>query len=102
MYYRRVCTVAEVFDHLGFHLITRASDNTSPYFIKLFKMRLERYMHGVGHPPELRSRLPALGVAEEEFLAAQNDPLLRANLVLRCGSDLDMRPTQDDWSIRVR
>ncbi|KAJ6505110.1 hypothetical protein C8R45DRAFT_1090861 [Mycena sanguinolenta] len=102
IYDRRVHTVSEVSDHFYFSTVTRALDLTTPYFAALFRLRLVCYIHRIGHPVELRSQLPALGVSEQEFISTQNDPLLRANLVLRCGSDSDMRPTQDNWTINFR
>ncbi|KAF7372512.1 hypothetical protein MVEN_00113100 [Mycena venus] len=100
IYDRCVHNINEVFDHLHFNLTTRASNLTTPYYAKLFKIRLHHYLCGVGHPPELRSRLIALGISEEIDVTA-NDPLLRANLVLVCGTDSDLRPTQDDWAVTV-
>ncbi|KAJ6598817.1 hypothetical protein B0H10DRAFT_2231418 [Mycena sp. CBHHK59/15] len=99
IYDRRVTAVDQVADHLRFQVVSRASDLTTPYFVKLFKLRLHHYLRGVGHPSELCERLQAFGVSEQEFIASRYDPLLRANLMLLCGSDSDMRPTLDDWSI---
>ncbi|KAF7350247.1 hypothetical protein MVEN_01328200 [Mycena venus] len=101
IYDRRVHTVDEVVKHLCFNTVSCTS--TTPYYIKLFRLRLERCMNGVGHPLELQSCLEALGtVSEQEFIASANDPLLCANLVLLCGTDSDLRPTQDDWTISFK
>lgn len=64
-------------------------------------LRVDNYIHGVGHPPEMRGQLPALGISDTEFLAGRSDPLLRANLILKCGSDSDMTPVAHRWRIIV-
>ncbi|KAJ6560961.1 hypothetical protein B0H10DRAFT_2240199 [Mycena sp. CBHHK59/15] len=68
IYDRRVTAVDQVADHLRFQVVSRASDLTTPYFVKLFKLRLHHYLRGVGHPSELRERLQAFGVSEQELL----------------------------------
>ncbi|KAJ7238534.1 hypothetical protein B0H12DRAFT_1237888 [Mycena haematopus] len=102
MYDRRVHDVEEVSAHFRFYIITRALDLTTPYFMKLFRLRLNRYVHGTGHPAELHDQLLAYGVTEQEIVDMQRDSLLRANLILCCASDGDMRPTQDNWTIEFK
>jgi hypothetical protein len=87
--------------HLKYNIITRTLDGTTGYFAKLFRLRLERYLHGVGHPLELWWRLRDLGISEEDFRADESNPLLRANLVLHCGTESDMLPIEDNWQIFV-
>ncbi|KAJ7144543.1 hypothetical protein C8R44DRAFT_725469 [Mycena epipterygia] len=95
IYDRRVKTVEDISSHLRFHIATRASDMTTAYFAKLFELRLQNYIHGVGHPLQLRM----LEVSEDKFTADRNNPLLRSNLILGAASDSDMCPTDDDWEI---
>ncbi|KAF8188551.1 hypothetical protein K438DRAFT_1972254 [Mycena galopus ATCC 62051] len=99
IYDRRVHNVEDVADHLQFIVIGRAPNLTTPYFAALFRLRLKHYMHGRGHPPELYRFLEAFGVSEEQAVTSRNDSLLRANLILRCGSDSDLRPSEDNWKI---
>ncbi|KAJ7034299.1 hypothetical protein C8F04DRAFT_1183352 [Mycena alexandri] len=99
IYDRRVKTVDAVATHLGSQIASRSPDNTSPYFVKLFMLRVHNYIYGVGHPPEMRRQLPVLGISDAEFLASRGDPLLCANLILKCGSDSDMTPVADRWRI---
>ncbi|KAF8145147.1 hypothetical protein K438DRAFT_1782182 [Mycena galopus ATCC 62051] len=99
IYDRRVHNVEEVADHLQFFVIGRALNLTTPYFAALFRLRLKRYIHGHGHPPELYHVIEAFGVSQAEAVASRSDPLLRANLILRCGSDGDLRPSEDNWKI---
>ncbi|KAJ7245901.1 hypothetical protein B0H12DRAFT_1306591 [Mycena haematopus] len=97
LYDRRIRAVDDVITHLKY-LNPLRPRKTSAYFVKLFQLRLERYAHGRGHPNGVR----CLNVTEEEFQLCRNDPLLRANLILRGGSDSDMRPMEPTWSINVR
>ncbi|KAK7027640.1 hypothetical protein R3P38DRAFT_2526430, partial [Favolaschia claudopus] len=99
IYDRRVHRIEEVQDHLSYSVTSRHSDLTTPYLVKLFRLRVEEYLQGAGHPVELRDRIKAFGIPDEQFIATQGDPLLRANLLLRCGSDSDMRPTEDNWNL---
>ncbi|KAJ7219822.1 hypothetical protein B0H12DRAFT_1270670 [Mycena haematopus] len=94
LYDRRIRAVDDVITHLKY-LNPLRPRKTSAYFVKLFQLRLERYAHGRGHPHGVR----CLNVTEEEFQLCRNDPLLRANLILRGGSDSDMRPMEPTWSI---
>ncbi|KAJ7774174.1 hypothetical protein DFH07DRAFT_767383 [Mycena maculata] len=75
----------------------RASDKTTGYFVKLFKIRLEHYLSGVGHPLELRRDI----VSDDEFTANRYNALLRANLVLVSGTDSDLLPIEDRWQIQI-
>ncbi|KAJ7776855.1 hypothetical protein DFH07DRAFT_951468 [Mycena maculata] len=98
IYDRRVKQVEDVCKHLRFETVSRASDSTTPLFIKLFEIRLQRYLQGCGHPPQLRG----VEVSEEDFNEHRSNPLLRANLILRSTSDSDMCPTRDNWIILFR
>ncbi|KAJ7741796.1 hypothetical protein DFH07DRAFT_777983 [Mycena maculata] len=93
LYDRRVKEPDDVAKHLCFVLLSRNSDGTSPYFTKLFEIRLKRYIQGVGHPPQLRN----VEITEDEFLAEHDNRLLRANLILKSGSDSDMCPNTENW-----
>ncbi|KAJ7231841.1 hypothetical protein B0H12DRAFT_1239806 [Mycena haematopus] len=97
LYDRRIRAVDDVITHLKY-LNPLRPRKTSAYFVKLFQLRLKRYAHGRGHPNGVR----CLNVTEEEFQLCRNDPLLRANLILRGGSDSDMRPMEPTWSINDR
>ena len=97
LYNQHIRAVADVITHLKY-LNPLTPTKTSAYFVKLFQLRLERYAYGMGHPNGLR----CLDVTEEEFQLCRNDPLLRANLILRGGSDSDMRPMEPVWKITVR
>ncbi|KAK6988276.1 hypothetical protein R3P38DRAFT_3229161 [Favolaschia claudopus] len=96
---RRVHRVEEVADHLSYYVDSRHSDLTTPYFMRLFRLRVDEYLRGSGHPVELRDQIKDFGISDEEFIATQNDRLLWANLLLRCGTDSDMRPTADSWRL---
>ncbi|KAK6984801.1 hypothetical protein R3P38DRAFT_2575246, partial [Favolaschia claudopus] len=99
LYDRRVKTISDVGDHLRFDTVTRArADFTMPYFVKLFELRLHHYLEGHGHPPQLRD----VEVTEDDFIADCDDPILRANLVLRSGSDSDLLPINDQWKISFK
>ncbi|KAJ7655710.1 hypothetical protein DFH06DRAFT_1132791 [Mycena polygramma] len=100
IYDRRVKRVSDVMSHVRFCLMTRALDVTTPYLVKLFKLRFEHYIHGVGHP--MHDALCDSSVSEEQYASGRDDPLLRANLVLLSGSDCDMLPTDDEWAITFR
>ncbi|KAJ6453800.1 hypothetical protein C8R45DRAFT_1192654 [Mycena sanguinolenta] len=96
LYDRRIHTAAEVTSHLKYlDPIMRIHDKTIPYFVKLFRLRLEHYAHGLGHPNGLR----LIEVTEEEYQLRRKDPLLRATMLLRGGSDSDMRPMDPNWRI---
>ncbi|KAJ7438198.1 hypothetical protein B0H11DRAFT_2254787 [Mycena galericulata] len=98
LYDRRVKAVEDVSKHLYFTILSRASDSTSDLFAKLFEIRLQRYLKGVGHPPQLR----ALEVSEADYIADEDDPLLRTNLLLAAASDSDMCPMEETWGIHFR
>ncbi|KAJ7331349.1 hypothetical protein DFH08DRAFT_814659 [Mycena albidolilacea] len=102
IYDRRVHTVEEVADHLRFWVASHASDSTTPYYAKLFMVCLQHYISGVGHLLELHSHLPAHSISEEEIARSSDDCLLRANLILCCGTDSDLRPTDDNCRISFR
>ncbi|KAJ6466468.1 hypothetical protein C8R45DRAFT_1219544 [Mycena sanguinolenta] len=96
LYDRRIHTAAEVTSHLKYlDPIMRIHDKTIPYFVKLFRLRLEHYAHGLGHPNGLR----LIEVTEEEYQLRRKDPLLRATMLLRGSSDSDMRPMDPNWRI---
>ncbi|KAJ7703717.1 hypothetical protein B0H17DRAFT_1194198 [Mycena rosella] len=98
IYDRRIKAVPDLSNHLRFSISTRAADLTTPYFAKLFEVRLQRYMEGVGHPHQVRF----LEVSDDDFMKDRYDPLLRANLILAAGSGSDMCPTRTHWSITFR
>ncbi|KAJ6554685.1 hypothetical protein B0H19DRAFT_1154327 [Mycena capillaripes] len=98
LYNLRIKTVADIAPHLHFQILTRAANKTTPFFMKLFQLRLEHYLDGLGHPAALRG----VQVSEEEYEGKRNDPLLRANLVLVSGSDSDLLPIEDNWRILFR
>ncbi|KAJ7710323.1 hypothetical protein B0H17DRAFT_1123483, partial [Mycena rosella] len=98
IYDRRIKAVPDLSNHLRFSISTRAADLTTPYFAKLFELRLQRYMEGVGHPHQVRF----LEVSDDDFVKDPYDPLLRANLILAAGSGSDMCPTRTHWSITFR
>jgi hypothetical protein len=97
IYDRRVKAIEDVSEHLSFQIVTRDSNLTTPYFIKLFEIRLQHYLLGVGHPPQLYN----VQITQEELEDSQHNPLLRANLILQCGSDSNMLPMLEDWVIAV-
>ncbi|KAJ7817986.1 hypothetical protein B0H14DRAFT_3474172 [Mycena olivaceomarginata] len=65
------------------------------FFAKLFQLRLEEYLAGVGHPSPLRGVL----VTDDQFNAERKNQLLRAQLLLVGGSDSDLLPIEDKWRI---
>lgn len=101
MYDRRVSSVEDVSSHLSPKIISRASNGTTPLFARLFDIYLQRYMHGVGHPPELRGSVECLDLSDDNFDSSAQDPLLRAHLVLGATGDYEMLPIEDDWAIEV-
>ncbi|KAJ7754325.1 hypothetical protein DFH07DRAFT_959773 [Mycena maculata] len=98
IYDKRIKAVEDVTQHLAFSVVTRASNKTTGYFVKLFKIRLEHYLSGVGHPLELRRVV----VSDDEFTANCYNALLCANLVLVSGTDSDLLPIGDRWQIQFR
>lgn len=102
IYNHSVSTVDEVAEHLRFRPISRTSNGTTAFYTNLFRLRVNRYLRGTGHPSELRQRLVTLGVTDEDFVANASNHLLRTNLLLRCGTDSDMRPVDEGWNITVR
>ncbi|KAK6992399.1 hypothetical protein R3P38DRAFT_3226277 [Favolaschia claudopus] len=66
---RRVHRVEEVADHLSYYVDSRHSDLTTPYFMRLFRLRVDEYLRGSGHPVELRDQIKAFGISDEEFIA---------------------------------
>ncbi|KAF7371560.1 hypothetical protein MVEN_00011100 [Mycena venus] len=98
IYNLRIKTVEDVAPHLHFEILTRSSDKTTPFFLKLFQLRVEHYLNGLGQPAALRG----VQVSEEEYEEKRSDPLLRANLVLVSGSDSNLLPIEDNWKISFR
>ncbi|KAF7341674.1 hypothetical protein MSAN_02065600 [Mycena sanguinolenta] len=94
LYDRRIRAVSDITSHLKY-LDPLTRDKTTPYFLKLFQLRLEDYVQGLGHPNGLR----LIEVTEEEYQLRRKDPLLRATMLLRGSSDSEMRPMEPDWRI---
>ncbi|KAJ7159922.1 hypothetical protein C8R43DRAFT_1124288 [Mycena crocata] len=98
IYNRRVTAVEDVSNHLRFRIDSRADDKTTALFAKLFELRVQRYIHGVGHPNGLRF----LDISDKVFTTDRYNPLLRANLVLTATTDSDMCPMDDAWTVSFR
>lgn len=88
IYDRRIKAVSDLSQHLRFTISNWAADLTTLYFAKLFELRLQRYIEGVGHPHQVCF----LEVDDNDFERDRYDPLLRANLILAAGSGSDMCP----------
>jgi len=65
---------------------------------KSFKYRLIRWLYQSGHPLELRAVL----IPEEMFVKEENNPLARANLLLRAMTESELLPLNKfQLSVRV-
>ncbi|KAJ7604063.1 hypothetical protein FB45DRAFT_64796 [Roridomyces roridus] len=95
LYDRKVRNLADVVDHLEHKVVRAADDETTPCFSALFFLSVERYLHGAGHPLELRGGV----VANDEWDSRHGDPLFRAALLLEACTDSSLRPASQNWRI---
>ncbi|KAF7345499.1 hypothetical protein MVEN_01568400 [Mycena venus] len=98
MYDLKVKSVNDVAPRLGWQILLRANNGTTPYYGALFRLLLLRYLEGVGHPLEIRGGL----VDEAEWSKQINNSALRAGLLLQAASDNDLLPCNDTWRLKFR
>lgn len=73
------------------------ADPALPYFRRLIRLLVVRYLNGAGHPPAMRGSF----VSEEDFVQHQGSHILRPAMFLRAATDSDLPPGDRDWHIEV-
>lgn len=99
MYNRRLTSVAELQEHVEYSISVAAPDGSTTLFLELFKVRLNQYLIGAGHPdhPDIIGGV----VSEQNFRKERDNPILRACLLLVAATDTDLMPMLSNWSIEV-
>ncbi|KAJ7015998.1 hypothetical protein C8F04DRAFT_1283372 [Mycena alexandri] len=92
----RIKTVQDVVNHLRYH--ARTGNKLTPYYIKLFTLRLTHHLNGVGHLPQFCPD----DISEDELHANKSNPLLRVNLLLIASTESEMLPMNEDWYFQFR
>lgn len=102
MYSRKVRHLDEVLSHLHFEDTLDpqlALDPQLKLIIGIFKLRLIRYLSGIGHPKRLHDN----GfISEADFERGQHDPLVRVRSLLLTAAESALLPIEDNWRIEVR
>ncbi|KAJ7681811.1 hypothetical protein B0H14DRAFT_2655107 [Mycena olivaceomarginata] len=96
LYDRKLRSISDVINHLSCSISCSLQDGTTPYFAALFRLLLQRYLSGAGHPANLRGGLIEQSVWEKD----DGNPLLRVGLLLQAATDADLWPTSQTWSIK--
>ncbi|KAJ7265826.1 hypothetical protein C8J57DRAFT_1230046 [Mycena rebaudengoi] len=96
LYDRQVRDIDDFSRHLVFRILMSSNDGTTTHFAALFRLLVQRYLKGTGHPAYLRGSL----IQEDEFANKAEDSLLRARLFLGASSDSDLLPMSEAWTIK--
>lgn len=98
LYDRQVRSVNDVAGYVVCKGVGSAEDGMTPHFTALFRLLLQRYLSGVGHPPQLRGSI----IDDDEWTQQVNNNLFRVSLLLEAATETDLRPTSQSWKINVR
>lgn len=96
MFNRQLQKAEDIIDRLEFRAV-REDDELCDLAAGIFEYRVVQYLRGVGHPASSRGKL----VSEEEWLAKQHCPAIRAQLLLKTMSDSLLLPTTPGWRLKV-
>jgi hypothetical protein len=95
LYNNRIDNPSDVFNRVTTYIDNDAQD--AKIISQLFLYRLRRWVFGYGHPPELVDSF----VDQHTYHACRNDPLCRAQLLLKCLTDLEVLPVTGINTITV-
>nr|GAT44033.1 predicted protein [Mycena chlorophos] len=92
---RRVRAVGDIETHIEYSLHSDVVKPSTKPLAELFRLHLEAYLRGVGHPAATAHLF-----AEDHtvFERGRNDPLIRARLLLNAALDSDLMPTDQNWN----
>ncbi|KAJ7206950.1 hypothetical protein C8J57DRAFT_983960, partial [Mycena rebaudengoi] len=96
LYDHQVRDIDDFSRRLVFRILMSSNDGTTTHFAALFRLLVQRYLKGTGHPAYLRGSL----IQEDKFANKVEDSLLRARLFLGASSDSDLLPMSEAWTIK--
>ncbi|PPQ99686.1 hypothetical protein CVT26_009112 [Gymnopilus dilepis] len=95
----RLLSASNLIEHLTFYRALNDSQLNDDE-AELFKIKLCRYLRGIGHP--VHPRLPDGLITPEMRATVADDPLYRANTFLRLATGSTSVPTTTPWTIVIR
>jgi len=98
MYNCKIRSVADVLDHIHFHIFGDAAESeTLQLLAGIFEICVRKYLQGVGHPEVLCGDI----VSHDEYAQELNNPLKRVQALMVASSDSLLLPIAEDWAISV-
>lgn len=97
-YEHKISAPADVIKALQISSPSGEPDPALPYFRRLIRQLVVRYLNGAGHPVSMCGRF----ISEDDFVRQQGSHVLRPSLFLLAATNSDLPSGDRDWYIVVR